>query len=549
MATSGDPAAALQEEATCSICLDYFQDPLMITDCGHNFCRTCITQYREKLDLGASCCPECRKPFSWANLQTNRRLGNVAELIQQLRLHRLSEPDGEQGVCGKHKEVLKLFCPKDGAFLCLICKESRAHKTHAALPIDEAVQDYQDQIRSHLTLLKKERDEILKKKESNEQVIKDTIRNIIHIRERKERTFPKQEAQPLLALLKNAEEEAVQMLDENASDALEHSSHLTELIGEMEGKCLQPALEFLQDIGAFLSKCEKEMAREPKAEMSVTAASVLQKILLVQSKLNVFSGDNSPHDLSKPKSAGTTLLPLQQPARSPTHLPANHRGGSLARLPIHPWPQQGGTTTGERGFPYSDLILQPLIPTPFIESLTFDVETAHPRLVVSRSGKSVRWGGDIQHALLPGPWRFDHSRCLLSSQGFTSGYHCWIVEVVKEGPWAIGVALESVQRKGSVNLIPREGIWAMAFNNSKYLVHTSPPTPLILSSSPRIIQVYLHYENGKVVFMDFHSKTVLYEFLSASFLGQKVYAFFRVGGPSAHLRLCCTGYLAGLRFL
>lgn len=37
------PEKTLPEEAVCSICLDYFKDPVTI-HCGHNFCRGCITQ-------------------------------------------------------------------------------------------------------------------------------------------------------------------------------------------------------------------------------------------------------------------------------------------------------------------------------------------------------------------------------------------------------------------------------------------------------------------------------------------------------------------------
>uniref|UniRef100_A0A8C0GF91 Zinc finger C3HC4 RING-type domain-containing protein n=1 Tax=Chelonoidis abingdonii TaxID=106734 RepID=A0A8C0GF91_CHEAB len=27
------------EELTCSLCLEYFKDPVIITECAHNFCR------------------------------------------------------------------------------------------------------------------------------------------------------------------------------------------------------------------------------------------------------------------------------------------------------------------------------------------------------------------------------------------------------------------------------------------------------------------------------------------------------------------------------
>ncbi|XP_058515653.1 E3 ubiquitin-protein ligase TRIM41-like [Ochotona princeps] len=39
----GKPEKTVPEEAVCSICLNYFKDPVTI-HCGHNFCRGCITQ-------------------------------------------------------------------------------------------------------------------------------------------------------------------------------------------------------------------------------------------------------------------------------------------------------------------------------------------------------------------------------------------------------------------------------------------------------------------------------------------------------------------------
>uniref|UniRef100_A0A670HQ07 RING-type domain-containing protein n=1 Tax=Podarcis muralis TaxID=64176 RepID=A0A670HQ07_PODMU len=42
MAAAGGHIQNLRDESTCSICLDYFKDPVTIPECGHNFCRSCL---------------------------------------------------------------------------------------------------------------------------------------------------------------------------------------------------------------------------------------------------------------------------------------------------------------------------------------------------------------------------------------------------------------------------------------------------------------------------------------------------------------------------
>uniref|UniRef100_A0A452GFM4 RING-type domain-containing protein n=1 Tax=Gopherus agassizii TaxID=38772 RepID=A0A452GFM4_9SAUR len=68
----------IPNEATCSICLDYFEDPVSIR-CGHNFCRACISQYWRKSDTNFSC-PQCRKIVQHRNFKPNRVLANVRQL-------------------------------------------------------------------------------------------------------------------------------------------------------------------------------------------------------------------------------------------------------------------------------------------------------------------------------------------------------------------------------------------------------------------------------------------------------------------------------------
>merc|ERR1711953_272711 len=47
------------EDLTCSICLDIFTPPILMTDhCGHNFCHACISNFIA--DQENWNCPECR---------------------------------------------------------------------------------------------------------------------------------------------------------------------------------------------------------------------------------------------------------------------------------------------------------------------------------------------------------------------------------------------------------------------------------------------------------------------------------------------------------
>ncbi|EAX03275.1 tripartite motif-containing 26, isoform CRA_c [Homo sapiens] len=78
MATSA-PLRSLEEEVTCSICLDYLRDPVTI-DCGHVFCRSCTTDVRP-ISGSRPVCPLCKKPFKKENIRPVWQLVATSPLL------------------------------------------------------------------------------------------------------------------------------------------------------------------------------------------------------------------------------------------------------------------------------------------------------------------------------------------------------------------------------------------------------------------------------------------------------------------------------------
>ncbi|XP_074020849.1 E3 ubiquitin-protein ligase TRIM7-like [Numenius arquata] len=177
---------------------------------------------------------------------------------------------------------------------------------------------------------------------------------------------------------------------------------------------------------------------------------------------------------------------------------------------------------------------------PLTTQVTLDPETANPRLYLSEDCKLVWW--DRREQDLPSnPERFTFMPFVLGSRGFTSGWHCWDVEVHRKGIWAIGVAKESIPRDLGLCVKVDEGIWALRYNGSGYVALTSPDdTPLTLRSVPKRIRICLDYEEGRVVFFDAESKERIFAFPPASFQGERVFPWFMVM-EDAQLKLLPEG--------
>ncbi|XP_027326265.3 E3 ubiquitin-protein ligase TRIM7 isoform X2 [Anas platyrhynchos] len=467
----------LQDEATCSVCLEFFKDPVSI-ECGHNFCRACIIKSWKDLEMDFPC-PQCREVFQQKSFRPNRQLANMAEIISQFAL-RGAKGAEEDGLCAKHREALKLYCKDDRRTICVVCDRSREHRPHAVVPVDEASEEYKEKIQGRLDFLKKERQELLEFKVNDDKKTQELLKTIENERQKLLvefeglRQFLHDQEHILLGQLEKMEKSIAKRQNENISDLSKEITLLNKLITELEEKIQQPMLEFLKDVMSIISRSDDVKSHKPVpvcTDMKMHVCNFSLKTVVLEKVVKKFK-ENLRDELGR----------------------------------------------GEK------------------EDLTLDPESANHLLILSADLKSVRMGCRKQE-LPDNPKRFDTNSRVLASTGFKSGRHYWEVEVGASDGWAFGVARESVRRKGLTQFSPEEGIWAVQQNGGRYWAVTSPQrTPLCLNQKLNKVRVYLDYEGEEVSFYNADNMQHIFTFNVA--FQEKVFPLFSVCSTVTYIKLC-----------
>lgn len=245
---AADPIKGLCGEATCPVCLEYFNDPVT-TDCGHNFCRDCLTRCLEESGT-RPCCPLCKSDVQQGNFRPNRQLVSIVEHVKKLKEPKRAE--GKWGVCETHEEPLKLFCKEDEALICVVCDKSKEHQGHKIIPVEEATKEYKEKVLFEMNSLKRKEKRAVNEKTAKE---KDKLEHLTKLQQKKQKiTSAFEKMQKLLeeqkwfclTKMENMEEDVQKYQEKDIMDLSEKISFLRNLIAEMEEKCQQPASEFLQ---------------------------------------------------------------------------------------------------------------------------------------------------------------------------------------------------------------------------------------------------------------------------------------------------------------
>lgn len=103
---------------------------------------------------------------------------------------------------------------------------------------------------------------------------------------------------------------------------------------------------------------------------------------------------------------------------------------------------------------------------------------------------------------------------------------CVVFQVGDKTDWDLGVARESINRKGAITVRPDSGYWAICRRKGGNLsACAGPSVPLHLQDTPQRVGIYLDYEEGSVSFYNADAKTHIYTYSGCTFT-EPLYPYF-----------------------
>ncbi|XP_049928104.1 E3 ubiquitin-protein ligase TRIM39-like [Epinephelus moara] len=516
-----------EDQFLCSVCLEVFTDPVTIP-CGHNFCKTCITKH---WDINVPYqCPNCKKLFyRKPELQVNTFISEMAAQFRQsaeqkassssseqqvfkpgevpcdvctdtklkalksclvclvsycethlephltmsgLKRHQLINPveNLEDRMCREHDKQLELFCKDDQMCVCMLCTVLD-HKTHDVVPLKEECEGK----KLELGKTDAEIQQMIQKTQLKIEEIKCSVKL-------SQRGADREIADGVQVF--TALKESVERIQAELIDTIKEKQRKTEKQAE-----------------GFIKELEQEISELKKRSTEV------EQLLQSEDHLHFLQS--------------FTSLNAAPPAKDLTELnicPPSYEG--TVRRAVN---QLEETLSKEKNKLLAKAKLKRV--QQFAVDVILDPDTAHPNLILSDDGKQVKHGDEMKN-LPNNPERFDNCVCVLAKQSFSSGRFYFEVQVKGKSYWVLGVAKESINRKGDIPLTPQDGYWTIClWDGKEYYALAGPDVSLSLKSRPEKVGVFVDYEEGLVSFYDVDAAALIYSFTGCSFT-EKLYPFF-----------------------
>ncbi|KAM4614750.1 zinc finger protein RFP-like [Polymixia lowei] len=412
-------------------------------------------------------CLVCLASYCETHLEPHQR-------VKRLKRHKLIDPveNLEDRMCKKHNRPLELFCKTEQMCVCQFCTESD-HKLHLVVPLKEEYEGKKAQLgKTGAEVQQMIQERLLKIREikySVELSKEDTDREIVNSVE----VFT-----ALMSSIERSQAELIDMIEENQKSTEKKAEGL-------------------------IKQLEQEISKLMKR------STELKQLSLTKDHLHFLQGFptlNTPpltKDWTKVKVHRSSYVGTVRRAVAQLEKTLNLEMNKLCDAELKRVQQ-------------------------YAVDVTLDPDTAHPGLILSEDGKQV-YCGDVRNNLPDNPERFSTCAIVLGKQSFSSGRVYYEVEVKGKTEWDLGVARESINRKGVITLSPKNGFWTIWLRNgNEYKALADHHVLLSLRDKPQKVGVFVDHDEGLVSFYDVEGRVHIGSYTGCTF-SETLYPLFCPG--------------------
>ncbi|XP_061565130.1 nuclear factor 7, ovary-like [Cololabis saira] len=271
----------LKDFLSCHVCLETLKNSVSLS-CSHNFCSSCLKEFWEEAKNRN--CPICKRKSS-KDIFANFSLKGLADSFAGKQTGGPSETEKEEKreeeVCKKHPGTTPLFCIDEQRTVCSVCEFS-LHQNHKVVPVEEAVGELKEQLKSDLKSLQDKRNKYKQVEETYKDVVQHSEKQLLSTEKQiraefnKLQQFLKEEEESRLAALREEEEQKGRRISGERKRIQEQISSLSDSISAVEE-------ELQKDNMTFLSRYKptRDRARE---QSSVSDPRLLSGTLVDEAK-------------------------------------------------------------------------------------------------------------------------------------------------------------------------------------------------------------------------------------------------------------------------
>ncbi|XP_039660588.1 nuclear factor 7, brain-like [Perca fluviatilis] len=246
-----EKAALFESFLSCHVCSETFRDPVSLS-CSHRFCSNCLQKFWEQAKNKN--CPICKRKSSREDLEVDVSLKELADSFAERQNHCATETEKEKEtkevVCVKHPEVPYWFCEDEDRAVCPVCEFS-LHHGHKVVPIELAVSELKEQLKSDLKSLQDKRGRYKQVEKTSDEVIQHSKKQLLSTERQiraefnKLHQFLKEEEESRLAALREEEEQKGKTISREMKMIQEQISSLSDSISAVEEELQKHNVPFL----------------------------------------------------------------------------------------------------------------------------------------------------------------------------------------------------------------------------------------------------------------------------------------------------------------